>query len=58
MAQLETPLTEAEFEKHTGRKPENDDMERVNCQVCGTPGHNFCGWNHRVNKPYYENSQE
>lgn len=33
-----------EFEKKTGYKPENDDLDRVNCEDVGKIGHQQCGW--------------
>ena len=33
-----------EFEDRTGRKPEHDDLERVNCKRAGEIGHWACGW--------------
>lgn len=47
-------ITEQQFEQATGRKPVDDDMERVNCDRAGEPGHNSCGWNHTHNCPAYE----
>jgi len=32
-----------EFKKIVGRKPEQDDLERVNCDKIGEPGHYYCG---------------
>lgn len=58
MAQLPHPMTVHEFEQHTGRKPQQDDMERVNCQTVGQPSHQCCGWNHRSKRPFYEDSKE
>jgi len=37
-------ITEDIFFTATGRAPENDDLERVNCQKAGEPGHFSCGW--------------
>jgi len=42
------------FEKATGRKPEQDDLERVNCPIQGVPGHWHCGWNTTHNRPCFE----
>lgn len=36
-------MTEQEFEKIVGRPPEDDDMDRVNCDRAGKPGHHQCG---------------
>lgn len=43
-----------EFEEKTGRKPVNDDLERVNCPDAGKVGHFGCGWCNGCNKPAYE----
>ena len=32
-----------EFELLTGRKPEQDDLERTNCKEAGFIGHHYCG---------------
>jgi len=32
-----------EFEKITGNPPENDDLERSNCEQAGQDGHKYCG---------------
>lgn len=37
-------ITEDEFYLLTGRKPEQDDLERVNCDKAGQIGHFSCGW--------------
>lgn len=58
MAKAKEEITAELFEKHTGFPPVNDDLERCNCQKVGSPGHNFCGWNYRVNKPIFENNEE
>lgn len=33
-----------QFAQKTGRAPEQDDLERVNCSNVGEPGHAACGW--------------
>jgi hypothetical protein len=38
------PVTVEQFVMATGREPQQDDMERVNCKDTGKPGHHFCGW--------------
>jgi hypothetical protein len=38
------PVTVEQFVMATGREPQQDDMERVNCKDVGKPGHHFCGW--------------
>jgi hypothetical protein len=47
-------ITREYFIKATGREPIQDDLERSNCLLAGTMGHNFCGWNQKHNKPQYE----
>jgi hypothetical protein len=37
-------ISETQFYYATGRWPENDDMERVNCDKVGEIGHLCCGW--------------
>ena len=37
-------MTAEDFERATGRPPENDDLERVNCSTAGECGHMLCGW--------------
>ncbi len=44
-------ITAEKYEKATGHKPVNDDLERANCSEAGKVGHAFCGWDHRRNKP-------
>ena len=46
-------LTAEDFKKMTGREPENDDLERVNCSRAGNRGHIGCGVC-RHNKPAFE----
>lgn len=36
-------MTAEEFEKVTGRPPENDDLERATCDKAGEVGHFQCG---------------
>lgn len=36
-------VTEIEFNELVGRLPEQDDLERVNCEQAGTRGHSSCG---------------
>lgn len=43
-------MTAKQFEQLTGHAPEQDDLERVNCEEVGFMGHyqcgvcGFCGW--------------
>jgi hypothetical protein len=36
-------MTAKQFEQITGRPPEQDDLERVNCPQAGSIGHEHCG---------------
>ncbi len=41
----QTEITSVHFEDRVGRKPELDDLERVNCKHAGEfPNHQSCGW--------------
>jgi hypothetical protein len=46
-------ITAEMFTAATGRAPENDDLERVNCRYAGAVKHCMCGWNHKANLPVY-----
>ena len=46
-------ITPQMFEEATGRPPENDDIERVNCPDAGSDGHLGCGWHVERNAPMY-----
>lgn len=46
-------ITAEIFKNATGRDPENDDLERVNCSRRG-PGHFSCGWCNQCNSPMFE----
>ena len=45
-------ITSEQFKQATGREPEYDDMERVNCADAGQIGHYACGWC-RHDRPYF-----
>jgi hypothetical protein len=47
-------MTEVEFKEKTGREPEQDDLERVNCNKVGQLGHWMCGWCATSAKPRFE----
>ena len=47
-------MTAEDFFMATGREPENDDLERVNCPDAGKPAHTQCGWNWSWNAPVFE----
>ena len=42
-----------EFEKLTGDKPENDDLDRVNCDKAGQIGHYCCGLCSKCGQPKF-----
>ena len=44
----------AQFEERTGRKPENEDLERVNCVFAGQIRHLSCGWCETCDVPRFE----
>lgn len=43
-----------EFEVKTGRPPELDDLERVNCSKAGNFGHFCCGWCDDHDEPMFQ----
>jgi hypothetical protein len=47
------PITAEFFRWETGRWPEHDDLERVNCDKGGQVGHFHCGWC-KHGRPMYE----
>ena len=47
-------MTEQEFEAKTGRKPQMDDVDRVNCESAGLLGHWHCGWCEQCDKPRFD----
>lgn len=38
----------------TGREPQQDDLNRVNCEQEGEIGHGSCGWCHIHNAPRFQ----
>ena len=46
-------ITPIQFAQATGFNPEDDDMERVNCDRVGTKGHISCGWCDKHAKPRF-----
>ena len=42
------------FKEATGREPEQDDLERSNCNKAGHPFHSCCGWDWELNLPKFE----
>lgn len=47
-------MTLEEFIAKTGRKPEADDLDRVNCLRAGQYGHMACGWCAVCDAPAFE----
>lgn len=37
-------MTKLGFRLRTGRWPQQDDLDRVNCKEAGVIGHGSCGW--------------
>jgi hypothetical protein len=48
------PLDAEEFTRLVGRKPEQDDLERVNCTEVGKTMHRMCGWCDGHGQPRFE----
>jgi hypothetical protein len=46
-------ITAELFKQYVGREPEDDDLERCNCEKAGQPTHTMCGWNSKANLPVY-----
>lgn len=46
-------ITAEQFQTATGRTPQDDDLDRVNCEKAGEPGHWYCGWCNLCNKPVF-----
>lgn len=46
-------ITRADFKKATGLPPEQDDLERCNCNQAGQLGHFHCGWDVARNLPNF-----
>jgi hypothetical protein len=51
---LSYPASAEEFQEAFGRPPEQDDLERLNCQHIGEPGHTFCGYCQKCGVPRWE----
>lgn len=47
-------ITREKFKEATGREPEHDDLDRVNCPHAGAMGHICCGWNLVAGLPQFE----
>jgi hypothetical protein len=46
-------ITIEDFAIATGYTPQDDDLERCNCEQAGMPGHMMCGWNEEANLPVF-----
>jgi hypothetical protein len=46
-------ITKDYFIEATGYEPENDDLDRVNCEDAGKIGHECCGWNTCCDRPKF-----
>lgn len=46
-------ITEKEFKEHFGFKPQQDDLDRVNCEKAGQVGHLMCGICERCRLPKF-----
>ena len=46
-------ITEEYFKEAVGSAPEQDDLDRCNCERAGKVGHFDCGWNTAHNKPNF-----
>ena len=51
-------ITREKFIEATGREPEQDDLERVNCKQAGEIGHFCCGWDEPANLPRFDTITE
>ena len=46
-------ITAEMFKKATGVDPEQDDLERCNCDKAGQTFHMMCGWDRKQNRPKF-----
>ena len=46
-------ITKEIFIEKVGREPEDDDLERCNCNQAGEVGHYSCGWCYEHDKPRF-----
>jgi hypothetical protein len=46
-------ITAEQYEAAVGHPPEQDDLERANCDKAGQIGHFTCGWDHERNLPEF-----
>lgn len=46
-------ITREMFCQALGAEPEQDDLERCNCEQAGQIGHLMCGWNYERSRPNF-----
>ena len=46
-------ITAAHFHARVGSAPQDDDLERCNCQHSSEIGHSSCGWNYTQGLPVF-----
>lgn len=46
-------ITVERFTQAVGRPPQDDDMDRCNCDFVGVTGHGSCGWDEEQNLPRF-----
>lgn len=44
-------ITKELFETKVGREPSKKELDQCNCDIIGSPGHDFCGWCDEHDKP-------
>src|SRR5688572_18281159 len=47
-------MTAEQYEQKTGRAPDQDDLQRANCDRVGKVGHENCGWCEECDGPRFE----
>jgi len=47
-------ITAERFEQATGWAPEDDELDRCNCDRAGEVGHYVCGWCKTHDKPFFQ----
>jgi hypothetical protein len=46
-------ISAEQYEAAVGHAPEQDDLDRSNCDKAGQIGHSQCGWDHKRNLPEF-----
>lgn len=46
-------ITREKFIEAVGYEPDQDDLERCNCEKAGEFAHTCCGWNEKHNMPQF-----